>query len=119
MLTFYTVRVHKNGRNFPVDYIDPATWEKNRFECDEAFGDPGDASGEFQAWAAVNLKSDGCCWLEPVQFAGKLRGLRELKREKARHIKEFWMQAPQNGAVTPPTRGRQAKESIAVVVQQA
>lgn len=95
MLTFYTVRVRKNGRNFPVDYIDPVTWEKKRFECDEPFGDPGDASGEFQAWASVHFKgSGGCCWLESAQFTGKLRALRELKAEKERNIKDFWIQAP-------------------------
>jgi hypothetical protein len=92
MLTFYTVRVRKNGRNYPVDYIDPQTWEMRHFECDEPFGDPGDASGEFQAWASVNLKSYACCWLEPAQFAGKLRALRDLKAEKERCVRDYWTQ---------------------------
>ncbi len=89
MLTFYTVRVRKNGRNYPVDYIDPTAWEKKRFECDEPFGDPGDASGEFQAWRG----KERCCWLEPAQFGRKLRALREMRAAKERNVKEFWMQA--------------------------
>lgn len=76
MKMFYTVLCDKPG--YPVKYIDPQTWRVKRFG--NTFGDPGEASQEFQA----GVGGEQSWYLEPAQFQAKARAIAELRREKSR-----------------------------------
>lgn len=77
MLAFYTVLCDQPG--YPVKYIDPHTWQVRRLG--RRFGDPGEASQEFQACVGGGQS----CYLEPMLFQAKARAIAQLRRSRRNH----------------------------------
>ena len=74
-LTFYTVRTHLKG--YPVSYLDPQDSTEKEFTG--PFGDPGEASQEFQN----HVGREKCCYLQPGQFTRKVNAIRDMQAKRA------------------------------------
>ena len=80
-LAFYTVSCCRKG--YPVKYIDPETYHVKTFRG--PFGDPGQASQEFQI--SARLGGVELCYLDERQFQGKARALAQLRRAEEKKLK--------------------------------
>ena len=76
-LTFYTVATDKPG--YPVRWLDPTEqWASKRFTG--PFGDPGQASQEFQN--SVRPQGHEPCYLDEHAFAHKRNALAKVRKQQ-------------------------------------
>lgn len=79
-LVFYTVLTDKPG--YPVKWLDPdEQWTTKRFTGE--FGDPGEASQEFQAHIKTKTEHTPC-YLDETTFAKKRTALAKLAKQQQR-----------------------------------
>src|SRR5579859_2240588 len=82
---FYTVLLEKDA--LPVKYVVSPGYYVQTFYG--PFGDPGEASQEFQVSIRTVVPSAECSYLEEVDFQEKVRAFAKMRREDRAKLKAW------------------------------